>query len=148
MRQYFRLPYARIVLPVEAVTEERIQKMQDDVIFRFEMGTLTAKVRCEIDHHTARRMRSLIDERMFEVRPSMLILDFSEVRFMDSSGIGLILGRCDSAADIGITVRLVGLSNALMRLVRMSGIERVRNLSVSPKWAEERPRQRDAEWMQ
>ena len=91
MRQYFRLPYARIVLPVEAVTEERIQKMQDDVIFRFEMGTLTAKVRCEIDHHTARRMRSLIDERMFEVRPSMLILDFSEVRFMDSSGIGLIL---------------------------------------------------------
>ena len=112
------------------------------------MGNLTAKVRTEIDHHTARRMRSQIDERMYRLRPAMLILDFSEVRFMDSSGIGLILGRCDAAADIGITVRLVGLSSSLMRLVRLSGIERVRNLSVSPRWAETRVREEEPEWMQ
>ena len=122
--------------------------MQEELLFLFEMGNLTAKVRTEIDHHTARRMRSQIDERMYRLRPAMLILDFSEVRFMDSSGIGLILGRCDAAADIGITVRLVGLSSSLMRLVRLSGIERVRNLSVSPRWAETRVREEEPEWMQ
>lgn len=104
--------------------------MQDEVIFREGGGQLTAYVKCEIDHHVAGRIRTRIDRMLFERRPQCLVLDFSEVRFMDSSGIALILGRVETAAAVGARVRLTGLSDTLMKLVRLSGIEKIRGLSL------------------
>jgi anti-anti-sigma regulatory factor len=49
---------------------------------------------------------------------------------MDSSGIGLIIGRSQVAEICGAGVRLVGLSPALMKLVRLSGIERIKNVYI------------------
>ena len=95
-------------------------------------GTLVARISCEIDHHTAGRLRTRIDKELFDARPRVLTLDFSDVRFMDSSGIALILGRVESAAAVGARVHLDGLSVPLFKLVRLSGIERIRNLTVSP----------------
>lgn len=94
--------------------------------------TLTAKISCEIDHHTASRLRARIDKELFSVRPKVLCLDFGEVRFMDSSGIALILGRVETASAIGARVHLDGLSVSLFKLIRLSGIERIKNLTVSP----------------
>ena len=102
----------------------------DEVVFSVSGRTLRAAIRCEIDHHVARRIRESIDERLFLERPEILALDFSAVRFMDSSGIALIFGRVESAAAVGATVRLERLSPSLMKLVRLSGAERVRGLSV------------------
>lgn len=104
--------------------------MRDEVVFTTEGTRLRAAIFCEIDHHVARRIREKIDDRLFFERPEILILDFSSVRFMDSSGIALIFGRVESAAAVGGTVRLEGLSPSLMKLVRLSGAERVRGLSV------------------
>lgn len=47
----------------------------------------------EIDHHTAQTLRRKIDAELAARAPEGLVLDFSAVGFMDSSGIGLILGR-------------------------------------------------------
>lgn len=94
--------------------------------------TLSARINCEIDHHTASRLRARIDKEVFVVRPEVLCLDFASVRFMDSSGIALILGRVETASAIGARVHLEGLSVPLFKLVRLSGIERIRNLTVSP----------------
>ena len=94
--------------------------------------TLVARINCEIDHHTAGRLRSRIDRELFVERPKVLRLDFSEVRFMDSSGIALVLGRVESAGAVGAKVHLDGLSPTLFKLVRLSGIERIKNLTVSP----------------
>lgn len=105
--------------------------MQDEVVFIRRDGVLTAAIACEIDHHTARRMRELIDGELFRMRPECLVLDFSAVRFMDSSGLGLILGRVEAASGVSATVRLTGLSPTLMKLVRLAGLERVKNLTVS-----------------
>ena len=102
----------------------------DEVVFSVSGRALRAAIRCEIDHHVARRIRESIDERLFLERPEILALDFSAVRFMDSSGIALIFGRVESAAAVGATVRLERLSPSLMKLVRLSGAERVRGLSV------------------
>lgn len=104
--------------------------MQRDVIFQEGERTLTANLTAEIDHHTARRIRERIDSEMFLKKPEILVLDFSGVGFMDSSGLGLILGRCSVAEGIGASVRVTGASDQLMRLIRLSGLERVRNLSV------------------
>ena len=107
--------------------------MENEIITFSQNGrSLTARISCEIDHHTASRLRSRIDRELFAERPDILCLDFSEVRFMDSSGIALILGRVECAGAVGAKVRLTGLSPALFKLVRLSGIERIKNLTVAP----------------
>jgi len=104
--------------------------MQGEVILSQNGRTLTAKPTCEIDHHTAKPIREGIDKALFEKKPELLVLDFSDVRFMDSSGIGLIIGRCEVCRAIGAHVRVVSLSPLLSRLVRLSGIEKIKNLSI------------------
>ena len=54
---------------------------------------LTAYLDGEIDHHSAKNMRETIDAAIAELMPEMLVLDFKDVSFMDSSGIGLVMGR-------------------------------------------------------
>ena len=105
-------------------------KMQDVVTFSQNGRTLTARVMCEIDHHTAKPIRERIDAVLFEKKPELLVLDFSGVRFMDSSGIGLIIGRCEVGRAIGAHVRISALSPLLSRLVSLSGIEKIKNLSI------------------
>lgn len=93
-------------------------------------GELSVRLTPEIDHHICVGIREKIDSALFEVKPSLLILDFSEVRFMDSSGLGLILGRVERASALGAQVEVRGLSDSLYKLIRLSGIERVKNLTV------------------
>ena len=71
--------------------------MQRDVIFTENEDILVASIQCDIDHHTAKPMREKIDRRLSEMRPGALLIDFSQVVFMDSSGLGLIMGRAESA---------------------------------------------------
>lgn len=104
--------------------------MQDDVIFSENRSTLTARIIRDIDHHSAKPIREKIDRELFKVKPELLVLDFSEVRFMDSSGIGLIMGRCEVAEELSARVRIISLSATLMKIVRLSGIEKIVNLSV------------------
>ena len=61
--------------------------------------TLTVFIEGDIDHHTARQIRSRIDTKVYIQRPDELILDLSRVCFMDSSGLGLILGRYAKAVE-------------------------------------------------
>ena len=107
-----------------------MKSASDEVGFSLDGGILRAEIFCEIDHHVAKRIRERIDERLFLDRPTLLILDFSAVRFMDSSGIALIFGRVENAKGVGATVRIEGLSPQLTKLLRLSGAERVLGLSV------------------
>ena len=104
--------------------------MKDEVIFISEGNCLTARLIPEIDHHAAREVRERIDERFLILKPSRLVLDFSKVRFMDSSGIALILGRSELARSAGASVEIRGLSHTLGKLVRLSGVDRVENIRI------------------
>ena len=104
--------------------------MKREVVFSQSGRCLTARIQCDLDHHTARVVRENIDRMLFENKPEILVLDFSSVEFMDSSGLGLILGRVEKAGALDAEVRLSGISPALMKLIRLSGIERVKNLSL------------------
>ena len=104
--------------------------MQGEVIFCNAAKTLTARLGGEIDHHSAKRSREAIDTMLFRTKPEILVLDFSDVKFMDSSGIGLIIGRLEIASSLGADVRLIGLSSSLKRIVRLSGIEKLDGISI------------------
>ncbi len=103
---------------------------RENLTFQKRDDTLIACLCCEIDHHTARHLRQRLDSELFLHRPRTLIMDFSGVKFMDSSGIALILGRCEAARAVGAVVTVKGLSPVLYKLVRLSGLERVRGLTV------------------
>lgn len=102
------------------------------VTFSRAEGRLTAHISCEMDHHTVRLIRERIDREIFLDRPGVLVLDLSRVGFMDSSGLALILGRVEVAAAVGGVVHVTGPSPAVMRIIRISGIERVSGLTVAP----------------
>jgi len=104
---------------------------RESVIFALNGKTLTASILVELDHHSAKGVRELIDGRLFYDRPEVLVLDFSGVGFMDSSGVALILARCECAKAIGAEVRVRGLSESLYKLLKLSGVDRVKNLTVS-----------------
>ncbi len=76
----------------------------------------------EIDHHSARAMRESIDAAIQMKKPSVLRLDFSGVTFMDSSGIGLIMGRYRLMALYGGIVRVINVPEELERMMLLSGL--------------------------
>lgn len=104
--------------------------MNEDIRIYEEEHQLRAVLPGEIDHHAARFLRERIDRKLFEDHPDVLLLDFSEVKFMDSSGIGLILGRAQIAMEMGSTVQITGLSPRLERLILLSGVEKMKNVTV------------------
>lgn len=91
----------------------------------YKEGVMTAKLSGEIDHHSAREMREAIDDTAQKLKPYCQRLDFSRVPFMDSSGVGLILGRVRMCNFWRGRVVLCGLSQNLNKMVELSGIASV-----------------------
>ena len=85
--------------------------------------THTALLSGEIDHHWAAILREKIDERAAAAAPAILILDFSAVTFMDSSGIGLILGRHKLVSAMGGVVVVQKAPKDIKRMLSIAGIE-------------------------
>jgi len=106
--------------------------MESGVSFFCEDGTLTAHLCGEVDHHAARRLREDIDRELLVVKPTVLVLDFSGVGFMDSSGIALIIGRYELCRTLGCYLRLGGVSQTLRKIFRISGIERLSGVVIEP----------------
>ena len=97
---------------------------------RLEEGHLTVGMRGEIDHHTARLLREEIDRRIFLDMPRVLTLEMSGITFMDSSGIGLIIGRLEKIRSIGGALRICGLSPRIRTILGLSGVERLPSLTI------------------
>ncbi len=76
----------------------------------------------EIDHHCASAMREEIDKEISVFKPSHLILDFKNVSFMDSSGIGLVLGRYNMMQNFKGTMEIRGVTKQAKRLFELAGI--------------------------
>lgn len=90
-----------------------------------ENGTMTAKLIGDIDHHSAREIRESIDAGIGEQHPKTLYLDFGGVDFMDSSGIGLIMGRYKQMQMISGTLRVTNVPNYIKRVIRLSGLDKL-----------------------
>ena len=79
----------------------------------------------ELDHHSASLIRAGIDEAVIRCRPKSLTLDFSGVGFMDSSGVGLVMGRYKLMKAISGKVEITGLSPIALKMMQLAGIERI-----------------------
>ncbi len=84
----------------------------------------------EIDHHSASLIRAGIDDAIIMRRPQMLILDFEGVSFMDSSAIGLVMGRYKLMKTHGGKIRVDNLSPSAYKVMKLAGIERLAEIRV------------------
>lgn len=87
--------------------------------------TLTIDIEGDIDHHTAKFIRGEIDKAIFYYRPKIALLNVGKVDFMDSSGLGLILGRYTSVREVGGTLKIVDPSREIEKILSLAGIERL-----------------------
>lgn len=87
-------------------------------------GDLVARITGDIDHHSAPGIREEIDRLLEKEKPSRLLLDLGETDFMDSSGLGLILGRKRKTEEIGAHLVLLNPTEGCMKILRLAGMEK------------------------
>ena len=90
-----------------------------------EKGCLVVYVPRELDHHQANRIRTETDLLIDTYHVRHLVFDFTETEFMDSSGIGMLIGRYKMMRFLGGTVTAIRVSERMQRILTMSGIYRV-----------------------
>lgn len=91
--------------------------------------SMSAYLSGELDHHTAAFIRSNIDSELELNSVNDLLLDFKDVAFMDSSGVGLIMGRYKRMQACRGKLRIANLSGEAARIVEMSGITKLLNIA-------------------
>ena len=96
-----------------------------EIIFTVTESTLVAELLGELDHHAAEGTREKIDKAMDNYKVSGLIMDFKKVSFMDSSGIGVIMGRYKNMRFMGGTVIAVHVNERIRRILTLSGVYKV-----------------------
>ena len=101
------------------------------VVLKKNRKTLVAAIKGDIDHHSAAELREAIDEALADSgETDMLVLDFGEVTFMDSSGVGLVMGRYRLAETLKKKVRVDNLDERDYRIMKMSGIEKIAEINM------------------
>ena len=92
------------------------------VKFELHNNRLVAFIEGDIDHHTAKDIRESIDQYVEKYNPKLLVLDFKAVQFMDTSGIGLIMGRFKLMSALKGTLKVINVPSNLTRMVKLSGL--------------------------
>lgn len=87
-------------------------------------GSLVISLNADLDHHLAEEVRMLSDELMKGHDIRSIIFDFEKVNFMDSSGVGLIMGRYKKMRSSGRIV-IVKPCKSVMRIIEISGLHKI-----------------------
>lgn len=94
-------------------------------------STLIAHLVGELDHHSAVEVRTKIDDRLDRENFKNLILNFNKVSFMDSSGIGVVIGRYKKLERIGGVVSITNLNESVKRVFDLTGLFKIIKLYSS-----------------
>ncbi len=94
---------------------------------------LIVRLAGELDHHTAETVRTQIDDAIRRYETSHLIVSLKELVFMDSSGLGVILGRYKAITAKGGKMVLCDVAPSVGRLFEMSGLYKILSVESSEK---------------
>ena len=93
--------------------------------YRIEERTVTLMITGELDHHTLRDISRELGQIIDIYLPKRLVFDMSAVRFMDSSGIGIIMGRYRKIACFGGQIYAIHADRQIRRIIGISGLKKV-----------------------
>lgn len=117
--------------------ENGMEKRVGSIKEHSEGSNMTVALRGEIDHHNAALWRGDIDRLILEKKPKKLFLDLGHIDFMDSSGLGLIMGRYSLLKKLGCELILLNPSCAVERICRLAGLERIVRIEKKQEKREE-----------
>ena len=104
-------------------------KTKEDISMKFELAKsgnlLIVRVAGELDHHFADEIRMRIDAEIMKPPVTNILFDFNNLSFMDSSGIGLILGRQRIMESFGGGVAVKNPSPSVRRIIQVAGLSRL-----------------------
>lgn len=100
-----------------------------------EGSTLILHISEELDHHMATQVSRMMDMQIEKGSLKTLIFDFTGMTFMDSSGIGMVMGRYRKMSYLGGRTYVTGIGEGIDRIFSMSGLYR-----IIPKYEERKER--------
>lgn len=96
-----------------------------ETIYDKEDKQLTFELKEEIDEYCVQKIRRKLDNEIERYMPKKVIFDFSNVSFMDSAGIGLLIGRYKLIKMLGGTVQVSHINTSMKKIFEMSGIFKI-----------------------
>jgi stage II sporulation protein AA (anti-sigma F factor antagonist) len=118
------------------MTEVKMLRKNCTLDYKVDGDELTVFISGEIDHYSAVRLRVEIDAKISEIRPRTTLLVLEKIDFMDSSGIGFIMGRYARMQKLGGALRLINPSERVERICRLAGLERIVAIETNEKIGE------------
>ena len=104
--------------------------MKRNCLFSFDEieSVLTVELGGEIDHHSAVAVRGEIDSEIKNLAPRKTVLDLSGIEFMDSSGLGLIMGRYKLMQKLGGELTVRNPNSRTANIFELAGLDRIVNI--------------------
>ncbi|SES62418.1 STAS domain-containing protein [Anaerobranca gottschalkii] len=95
------------------------------VVVRYENKFMIASLVGELDHHTAVEVREVLQKEIQKEITTKVILDLKGLKFMDSSGVGVILGRYKELDKLGGKLVVTGLNDTVKKIFQISGLNKI-----------------------
>lgn len=99
--------------------------------FKKQGNTLIVSLRGELDHHNAAKIREELDRRFNSSGAVNLILNFQDLKFMDSSGLGIIIGRYKIVSALGGKTLIAAPGDQTKRIMALAGIGKIISVTGS-----------------
>lgn len=87
--------------------------------------TLIFEITEEIDHHTTEKIRRKMDNEIKRYMPKKIVFDFNQVTFMDSAGIGMLIGRYKTMKMLGGEAGLINVKPGIKKIFEMCGLLKI-----------------------
>ncbi len=98
------------------------------VEFNKENKSLIFRLTEDVDQHTVEKVRRKMDNEIKGYIPRKVIFDFSNISFMDSAGIGMVLGRYKLAKMLNGNLEIINVNKSMKKIFDMSGVSRIINV--------------------
>lgn len=109
--------------------------MSLQIEFEHHKKALIVRLKGELDHHTAEQVKARMEEAIVSGACHNIILSLKQLSFMDSSGIGVILGRYKQLTAVGGRLVVCDMNQAVERLFQMSGLFKILTIEENERAA-------------
>lgn len=93
--------------------------------YKLEVDTIMIKLPEELDHSNALDIRKMADTAIYSGKVKNVKFDFGNTTFMDSSGIGMIMGRYRLVGPLGGKIFITGAKGNIERIIKLSGLHKI-----------------------
>lgn len=104
--------------------------------FQIRQKTLVIRMPGELDHHSAEKIRLEADRLIAGKNINQVEFDFRDTDFMDSSGIGVIMGRYQNIRLLGGNVTATHVNDRIFKVLRLAGITKVIGIYRERFWSQ------------